>query len=277
MVTTLSRNLGPLPRPTPEPKAHVLDLFSLKGKVASITGSGGGIGFAVAEAFAQAGADVAIWYNSNPKAVERAADLAQKYGVKVKAYSCKVTDEESVKKTIESQIEEFGQIDVFVANAGITWTEGDIVDVDATDAWKDLLDVNVNGVYFASKYVGRHFKQRGKGSFIATASMSAHIVNIPQSQAVYNASKAAVLHYAKSLAVEWAGFARVNTVSPGYISTEITAFASKDLKEKWWSLTPLGREGATQELVGAYLYLASDASSFTTGTDIRVDGGYTLT
>ena len=107
-----------------------------------------------------------------------------------------------------------------------------------------------------------------------TASMSGHIVNVPNYQTGYNASKAAVVHMGKSLAVEFAGFARVNTVSPGYTDTGLSDFVPTEQRAKWWGLTPLGREAQPEELVGAYLYLASDLASFTTGTDIQVDGGY---
>jgi sorbose reductase len=114
------------------------------------------------------------------------------------------------------------------------------------------------------------------GSFVATASMSGHIVNIPQLQAAYNAAKAGVIHLTKSLAVEWVGFARANTVSPGYINTEISNFTDATTKSIWKDKIPMGREGEAIELKGAYLYLASDAASYTTGADLVVDGGYCL-
>lgn len=104
--------------------------------------------------------------------------------------------------------------------------------------------------------------------------MSGHIVNIPQQQAVYNAAKAGVIHLVKSLGVEWAGFARANTVSPGYIATEISVFVPDETKEIWKEKIPMGREGLANELKGAYLYFASDASTYTTGSDLIVDGGY---
>jgi sorbose reductase len=104
--------------------------------------------------------------------------------------------------------------------------------------------------------------------------MSGHIVNVPNYQTCYNVAKAGCLHLGKSLAVEWAGFARVNTVSPGYVDSGLSDFLPYETRAKWWSLIPLGREALPQELVGAYLYLASDASTYTTGSDIRIDGGY---
>ncbi len=276
---TLATGLGPLPRPNPsivESAPSILDLFSLKGKVASVTGSSSGIGLAVAEAFAQAGADVAIWYNSHP-ADDKAKEISEKYGVRAKAYKCQLTNAKSVETTITSIKEDFGKIDVFVANAGVPWTAGALIDTEDDSEWNKVVDIDLNAVYYTAKYIGRIFREQGSGSFIMTASMSGHIVNIPQLQASYNAVKAAIIHFARSLAVEWAAFARVNTVSPGYIATEISDFVPHETKQKWWQLIPLGREALPRELVGAYLYLASNASTYTTGTDILVDGGYATT
>ncbi|KAJ8141515.1 hypothetical protein OXX79_004779 [Metschnikowia pulcherrima] len=271
----MNPELGPLPTKGPKTGKTIQELFSLKGKVASITGSSGGIGWAVAEAYAQAGADVAIWYNSKP-AEEKAAYLEKTYGVKAKAYKCNVSSYEDVEKTILDIEKTFGGLDIFVANAGVPWTSGKSVDAEGIDDWHKIIDLDLSAVYYCAKVAGKIFKKNGKGSFIITASMSGHIVNVPQMQAPYNAAKAACIHLSKSLAVEWASFARVNSVSPGYIRTEISDFVDEEIKSKWHTLTPLGREGETQELVGAYVYLASDASTYTTGTDILVDGGYTL-
>lgn len=265
--------VGSLPTKAPAPAKNIMDLFSLKGKVASVTGSSGGIGWAVAEGFAQAGADVAIWYNSKP-AEDKAKYLEETYGVKAKAYKCNVSDYKDVERVVEQIESDFGRLDVFVANAGVPWTEGPCIDVEGVESWQKIIDLDLSGVYYCAKAAGRIFKKNGKGSFVVTASMSGHIANVPQLQAPYNAAKAACIHFAKSLAIEWAPFARVNSISPGYIATEISDFVETETKSKWHQLTPLGREGTPQELVGAYLYLASDASTFTTGTDILVDGGY---
>ncbi|KAL7937086.1 hypothetical protein V8C35DRAFT_294689 [Trichoderma chlorosporum] len=270
---------------------RVLPLFSLKGRTAIITGAGAGIGLAIAHAFGEAGANVAIWYNSNKQAVAAAEDIAKTYGVKCKAYQVNVTSPEAVDKAVAEIVEEFnGRLDIFVANSGIPWTEGAFIDGSIETA-KGLISTNIEGVMWCAKSAGKHFRRQkeegttidGKplenyiaGSFIATASMSGSIVNIPQLQAVYNSSKAAVIHFCKSLAVEWAGFGRVNTVSPGYILTEISSFCPPETKAVWKDKTVMGREGHTGELKGAYLYLASDASSYTTGLDMIVDGGYSL-
>jgi sorbose reductase len=270
---TLFTGNGPLPRPYPTLAKNVLDLFSLKGKVASVTGSSTGIGWAVAEAYAQAGADVAIWYNSHPSEA-KAEYLEKTYGVKAKAYKVSVTDPDDVAAKISQIRKDFGKIDIFVANAGVPWTAGPLIDAKGHDEWNKVVNLDFNGVYYCAKEVGKIFREQGSGSFIMTASMSGHIVNYPQMQACYNAVKAGIIHLGKSLAVEWSGFARVNTISPGYIATEISDFLSKEVKAQWWAATPLGREGLPEELVGAYLYLASDASTYTTGSDIVVDGGY---
>lgn len=258
----------------------ILDLFLLKGKVASITGSSTGIGYGIAETFAEAGADVAIWYNHH-NADEKAEAIAKKYGVKCKAYKAVIDNEGDVKKTIDQQIKDFGKIDIFVANAGIPWTKGAYISQPDSKHFNEVVDIDFKGACYAAKFIGQHFQERhastgDKGSLIFTASMSGHIVNVPQLQATYNAAKAGLRHFAKSLAVEWAPFARVNSVSPGYINTEISDFVPEDIQNRWWSMTPLGRGGEVKELVGIYLYLASNASTYTTGSDFIVDGGHTL-
>ncbi|SCU91876.1 LAMI_0E07712g1_1 [Lachancea mirantina] len=268
----------PTPQPYPKLPKNVIDMFSLKGKVACISGASSGIGGAVAVAFAQAGADLAVWYNSHDQLVQTAKELSEQYGVKIKAYKCPVTDEHKVRETIEQVEQDFGRIDVFVANAGVAWSEGPLIEAEAkgvaSSEWEKVFQTDFQGVYYCSKVVGRVFKKQGHGSLVITASMSGHVVNVPQLQACYNAAKAGVIHLSRSLAVEWAGFGRVNTVSPGYIHTPISSFAEAKIKQRWHELTPLGREGLPEELVGAYLYLASDASTYTTGSDIIVDGGY---
>ncbi|KAF5019657.1 hypothetical protein F66182_8338 [Fusarium sp. NRRL 66182] len=271
--------------------SRVMPLFSLKGRTAIVSGAGAGIGLAIAHALAEAGADVAIWYNSNKQALAEAETIEKEYGVKCRAYQVNVISPDAVDQAIKDIVSEFnGRLDVFVANSGIAWTDGPFIDGPAETA-RRVMEVNVDGVMWCAKSAGKHFRRQktegttsdGKeltnfvaGSFIATASMSGSVVNIPQAQAAYNASKAAVIHFCKSLAVEWTGFARVNTVSPGYINTEITDFVSKDVKKLWKDKTVMGREGEARELKGAYLYLASDAASFTTGHDMIVDGGYSL-
>lgn len=255
--------------------SSVLDLLSLKGKVASITGASVGIGWAVAEAYAQAGAEgLALWYNSHDPR-EKAADLEAKYGTKVRTYKVEVSDCDAVEKAIAQQVQDFGKIDIFIANAGVAWTKGPLINQPNNQEWDKVVRIDLDGAYYCAKFAGRQFKEQGFGSFIFTASVSGFLVNVPQLQACYNAAKAGVIHLSRSLAVEWAGFARCNTISPGYIRTEISSFASEDYRRTWHTLIPMGRFAEPKEVAGAYLYLGSDASTYTTGADIRIDGGYT--
>lgn len=131
-----------------------------------------------------------------------------------------------------------------------------------------------NGTYHCAKAVGPHFKDRGVGSFVITGSMSGHIANYPQEQTSYNTAKAGCIHMARSLANEWRGFARVNSISPGYIDTGLSEFVDKKTQELWLSMIPMGRTGEAKELKGAYVYLCSDASTYMTGADLLIDGGY---
>lgn len=277
----LNPALGTLPVDAPELPNNVLDMFSLKGKVASVTGSSRGIGLAVVECYCQAGADVAMWYNSLP-AEDIASELSLKYNVKVIAYQCDVTRYDQVKSVIGQQMKDFGTIDIFVANAGVPWILGKLNEIDEDKSeigWNEQITTNLNSVYYCAKTIGPIFEQKWKltgkkSSFIITGSMSGQIVNVPQFQAGYNTVKAGLQHFSKSLAVEWGPFARSNVVNPGYTLTEISKFVDQNTRQHWYTLIPMGREAETKELWGAYLYLASDASSYVTGIDIRVDGGY---
>jgi sorbose reductase len=233
---------------------------------------------------------VAIWYHSNKDALDRAADIEKAYGVKCRAYQVDVTDEKDVWNSIHDIAKEFnGRLDIFVANAGIPWTQGRMIDGE-TSHYHKVVATDLDSVFYCAKAAGEIWRRQytsGKslsgetlenyryGSFIATASMSGHIANIPQLQSAYNAAKAGVVHLTRSFAIEWVKFARANTISPGYMATEISKFIPPETKAIWRQKIPMGREGEAHELKGAYLYLASDASSYTTGTDILVDGGYT--
>ncbi|RMJ18078.1 hypothetical protein CDV36_002241 [Fusarium kuroshium] len=237
------------PRPFPNTPANVTEQLRLNGKVVVVTGAADGIGLAVATAMAEAGGNVALWYNTNTAAVDRAQDLVNEHGVKAAAYKVDVSDVNQVQETLQTVVKDFGKIDVFVANA-------------------------VDGVVFAAKYAGEIFKKQGFGNLIITSSMSAHIVNVPTDQPVYNASKAFITHFGKSLAREWREFARVNIVSPGFFDTKMGA--SPLAINEAYRMSAFGRQGHVKEIKGLYLYLASDASTYMTGSDILIDGGYVL-
>jgi NAD(P)-dependent dehydrogenase (short-subunit alcohol dehydrogenase family) len=253
-----------------------LNLFSLEGKKGFITGAAQGIGKCIANAYANAGADVAIIDMNMELAESTAKEISEATGKMVKAYQCNVTLPDSVDKMIRDYMQDFGQIDFAVNNAGI-FTGDAAMDI-TFDKFKSVVDVNLNGVFLTAQAAAKEMKKSRKGgSIISTASMSAHIVNVPQTIANYCAAKAGVIQLSKSLAVEWIKYGiRVNTVSPGYIQTDLVATMS-DMLPLWLSRMPEGaRLGHPEDLVGAYIYLASDASKWAAGSDIVVDGGYTL-
>ena len=251
----------------------IMEKFALKGKKAYVTGGARGIGKCAATAFAQAGADVAIVDFDIAEAEKTAQELSA-LGVKSIAVKADVTNPDDVNKMIDIILAAFGTIDIAYNNAGIC------INVDADqmsfEQWKKVIDVNLTGVFLTAQAAARVMIKNGKGgSIINTASMSGHIVNYPQPQCAYNASKAGVILLTKSLAVEWAKHnIRVNCISPGYIATEMTKKATNWIPG-WIESTPVRRMGNPEELEGALVYLASDASTFTTGSDIVIDGAFT--
>ncbi|KAL1911098.1 hypothetical protein Sste5344_002896 [Sporothrix stenoceras] len=260
--------------PTP-PEHHVLDSFRLTGKVAIVTGGSRGIGLAVAGALAEAGADVAIVYNSAGDADIMAARLAENHGVRCKAYQCNISNAEAVDSMVDSVVADFGKLDIMVANAGVAYDYP--AEETTPQRLTQTMSVNFDGSLWCARKAAEVWKENGQfGNIIFTTSMSATIVNIPDKQAVYNASKAALVHLAKSLSIEWLGTCRVNCISPGYIATEMIDSIPAETQKTWIGLTPSKRMGLTYELKGAYVFCASDASSFMTGANIAIDGGYTV-
>ncbi|KAK1448770.1 alcohol dehydrogenase GroES-like domain-containing protein [Colletotrichum melonis] len=269
----------------PNPTAPVIAHFDLTGKTAIVTGGTRGIGLEVARGLAEAGAKVAITYTSTDptEADATAAKLsASGNGVLVKAYKCNVRNRVEVESVIETATKEVGggKLDVVVANAGIA---DHIPAIEyPEDKFRDMLDVNFHGAFWTAQAAAKVFERQlkggsdGRGSIIFTASVSAILVNVPQKQAAYNASKAAVVHLAKSLSVEWVDFARVNCVSPGFIATDMLSVHPEEWRKKWFSMIPGGRLCEPAELKGSYVYLASGASSYMTGANLVIDGGYTL-
>jgi sorbose reductase len=255
---------------------NVKNLFSLEGKKGFVTGGAQGIGKTITKAYAELGADVAIVDLNLLNAQETAEEISQLTGRKLTAYECDVSDAVSVTQMIEAYEQDYKTIDFAVNNAGI-FTGDEALDI-TPDAFRSVIDVNLIGVFFTAQAAARLMvKHHHGGSIISTASMSAHIINKPQTIANYCASKAGVVHLTKALAVEWAKYnIRVNCVSPGYIQTELIA-SLKDLLPIWSELMPEGsRLGYPEDLIGAFVYFASDASVFATGSDLIVDGGYTI-
>ncbi|KAK1448772.1 short chain dehydrogenase [Colletotrichum melonis] len=252
----------------------VFKQFRLDGRTVIITGGAGGIGSEIARGLAEAGANIAIWYNSSKAAVTIAATIAEDFGVKTKAYQVNVTNYPAVEAAVAEAVKDFGRLDVMIANAGIPSKAGGLDD--KVEDWDRVRAVDFDGAYYCMRAAGLVFREQKRGVGIITASMSGHAANVPQEQSCYNACKAGTIHLARSLAVEWAKWGgRINSVSPGYIDTVISGDCPFEMKEEWFSLTPLRRDADPRELKGVYLYLASDASSYTTGADFIVDGGYT--
>ena len=209
----------PLANP-PEPSKPVLSHFSLQGKIACVTGGARGIGLEVVRALAEAGASVALIYTSSKDAAQTAEEISKATNQKIVSYQSDVRSKSAITATIEQIVADFGRLDICVANAGIAAHQGSLEY--AEEDWHEMMRVNLDGAMFTAQAAGNVFKRQGPGarSMIFTASVSALLVNVPQRQCAYNASKAAVVHLAKSLAVEWTEFARVNCISPGFIETD---------------------------------------------------------
>lgn len=251
---------------------YLEDMFGLKGKTAVVTGAGRGIGQVIAVGLAKAGAEIVIISRSG---AEETVKMITEAGGKAYDLRADVTNEEEVNNSVAEIIKRSGEIDILFNNAGVCIHKGTL---EATvEEWRSVIDINLTGEYIMARAVGKTMIEKGiKGSIVNMASMSGTIVNIPQWQASYNASKAGVIHLTKSLAAEWIGYGiRVNSLSPGYISTPMSADVPQELKDAWEPLMPMHRMGTPEELIPAILYLVSPASGYTTGTDLIVDGGYT--
>jgi NAD(P)-dependent dehydrogenase (short-subunit alcohol dehydrogenase family) len=245
--------------------------FDLEGRVALIVGGTAGIGLAAAELMASLGADVFVAGRSESQGTAAAQRRPMRY---VRADAA---DTASIDGAVSAVVERAGRLDILVNGAGRGLNKPTEETTD--DEFDQVFDVNIGGVFRGCRAAGRVMLQQGAGSIVNIASMSGHIVNRPQRMAAYNASKAAILHYSRSLAAEWGDRGvRVNTVSPGYTDTAMIE-QSRQVEgrlESWRDATPLARIARPDEIAGAIAYLASDASSFTTGADIVVDGGYTV-
>lgn len=250
----------------------ILDAFRLDGKKAVVTGAARGIGQASAVALAEAGADVAVIdiIDTSETAAKIEAAGRKAYGIKAD-----LTVEDEVNAAVAEAKEKLGAIHVLHNNAGIAYC---VRCEDMTfEEWRKVLAIDLDAVFLVARAVGRIMIKDGTGgSIVNTASMSGTIVNYPQEQVAYNAAKAGVIHLTKSLACEWAKHGiRVNCISPGYVCTDMTpATTNQAWQEIWFSMCPTKRMATAQEMAGGILYLASPASSYTTGANLEIDGGY---
>lgn len=239
----------------------------LRGKEIIVAGGGRGIGLATVHRFLQQGSRVTV------------LDIAlTSTDVDVDFVELDVTDAAEVAKASDQFAQRHGAADVVLNAAGIVRSAS--AEEMTAEEWARVIDINLSGTFHVCQAFGRHMLTAGRGAIVNIASMSARISNVPQKQISYNASKAGVVHLTRTLAGEWANRGvRVNSVSPGYISTDLTAALldrEPGLGEVWRERTPMGRLGTPDEVAAVILFLASDASSLMTGSDLVADGGYTV-
>jgi NAD(P)-dependent dehydrogenase (short-subunit alcohol dehydrogenase family) len=247
--------------------------FDLTGKTALVTGGNQGLGQAFALGLARAGARVAI-SGRRAEANATAAAEAAADGHELVTITADITDDAQVASMTEQARDAFGgRIDILVNNAGTCYHAPSF---DVTDQqWDDVFNLNVRALWKASLAVGALMRERGSGSIVNIGSMSGLIVNRPQWQPAYNASKAAVHHLTKSLAVEWAPYGiRVNAVAPGYVKTAMAPVDSPEFRRHWIEDAPQQRAALPEEIAPSVVFLASDAASFITGSILVADGGY---
>ncbi|KTR83687.1 SDR family NAD(P)-dependent oxidoreductase [Leucobacter chromiiresistens] len=247
--------------------------FSLEGKTALVTGGNQGLGKAFAFGLAEAGARVAIAGRSAERNAQVVAEAAER-GFEFVAITADITDDAQITRMVEEAKAGLGRIDILVNNAG-TCFHGESWSV-TDEQWDAVWDLNVRALWKASVAVGEHMREIGGGSQVNIGSMSGLIVNRPQWQPAYNASKAAVHHLTKSLAVEWAPLnIRVNAVAPGYVKTEMAPVDNPEFQRYWIEDAPQQRFALPEEIAPSVVFLASDAASFITGSVLVADGGYT--
>jgi len=250
------------------------DVFSLDGRTALVTGGNQGLGKAFAFALARSGARVAIAAR-NGERTQAVVDEGRAAGLDLVRVDGDLTVDADVQRMTEETVAALGSIDVLVNNAG-TCFHNDSWDV-TDDEWAAVFDLNVRALWKTSLAVGAVMREAGRGSIVNIGSMSGFIVNRPQMQPAYNASKAAVHHLTRSLAAEWAPLGiRVNAVAPGYCKTEMAPVDRPELRRYWIEDAPMQRYAMPEEIAPSVVFLASDAASFITGSVLVADGGYSV-
>ena len=248
-------------------------IFDLTDRVALVTGGARGLGKAIALGLARQGAGVAV-VDSNGEGAEETAAEVRALGREAGSWSCDVSKEEQVRKTVDEVVARFQKIDILVNNAGITkrialfdWRESD---------WDEVIRVNQMGTFLVARAVGRHMVERRRGSIVNMSALGGGVVGLGRGNAIYCATKGAVAAMTRDLAAEWAQFGvRVNCVAPGWFKTEMNAALLKNpaLVERILDRVPLRKLGGPDDVVGPVVFLASDAAAMVTGHLLPIDGG----
>jgi NAD(P)-dependent dehydrogenase (short-subunit alcohol dehydrogenase family) len=252
----------------------VLDRFDLTGRTAVVTGGTKGLGEGFARALGEAGANIVLAARGEGAGQQTAAELVQD-GIAALFVAADITRAGDVQAILSAALERFGRVDILVNNAG-DCVHAPALDV-SPDDWRRVMDVNLDALWSCSQVLGRRFVEQRSGVIVNIGSMSGIIVNRPQWQPAYNASKAAVHQLTRSLAAEWGPYGvRVNALAPGYIKTDMSPVDDPQFRRQWIEDAPMQRYGSVEELAPAVVFLASDASSFVTGSVLVADGGYTV-
>jgi len=252
----------------------VLDRFRLDGETAIVTGGNRGIGRAIAEAFAEVGANVVVANRDGDAGRTAAEAIAAETGAETLAVETDVTDTEAVESMVAATLDEFGDVDHLVNNAGIVHHNA-VADKPVAE-WADTIDVNLTGAYRCAKYAGEVMKAGDGGTITNISSMSAFVANYPQRQTDYQASKAGLEGFKTQLASEWAEYGiRVNNVNPGYVVTD-NIVHGEEILETWRSEMLVDEFAAPEDVAPLAVYLASEAAWYVTGESVVVDGGYTV-
>ncbi len=249
-------------------------LFDLSGRVAIVTGAGSGIGQRIALGLAQCGADVACLDRRTDTGLSETSRMIKLIGRRAIELNFDVTDRTALEEAVTRTEDEIGSLQIAVNAAGIA--NANPAEEMSAEQYQDLMDINLKGVFFSCQSEAKAMLQHGKGSIINIASMSGVIVNRGLTQVHYNASKAGVIHLTKSMAMEWVDRGvRVNSISPGYTATPMNTRPEMihQIRE-FENQTPMKRMATVDEMVGPAVFLASDASSYCTGVNLLVDGGF---
>lgn len=251
----------------------MMDLFSLTGRTAIVTGASKGLGYEMARALASAGANLTLTSRHLAEVAEAAAQIREEFGVRVLAMEAEASDPVSADATVERTVAEFGRLDILVNNAGIN-RHGHVHDQDLDD-WHAVMEIDVTGPMLYSRAVTRHMIPQRSGRIINIASIFG-VVGYPK-RGPYCAAKGALVNLTRCYAVELAPHnITVNCICPGPFDTPLTrGLVQGPVREDFTRRIPMGRWGDPKELVGAVVYFASDASAFTTGSVLTIDGGWT--